>query len=45
MFPRHWTKARQSNSNDRRDCEKGAAGRKQTVEEKKENIVAAFVGF
>jgi hypothetical protein len=36
---------RWSNSNNRRDCENGVAGGKETVEEKKENIIAAFVGF
>ena len=42
-FP--WTKTTWSNSNNNRDCEKGAVRGEKTVEERKENIVAALVGF
>jgi hypothetical protein len=45
MFPWHWTTIRWRRSNNRRDCEKGAESGKETVEEKQENLVVAFVGF
>jgi len=44
MFPKHPKTTRWGDSSVSRDCKKGTASRRETVEEK-ENIVSAFMGF
>jgi hypothetical protein len=45
MFPKHRKTTRWGDSSVSRDCEEGTASRKETVEEEKENIISALMGF